>query len=90
MPTAAVYSVEEHRCKVISSLKYMPVGYENVPHIFLSIDSFFEFLPLGRQWDIQPDTLIHMIPFSTTYYIFDILVHVRVGRFHPFIDHKGP
>ena len=75
MPTAAVYNIKEHNCKVISSLKYMPVGYENV---FLSIYSLVAFLPLGRQWNIPPDTLIHKIRFSTTYSIFDILVHILV------------
>jgi len=65
-------------CQVMSFLKYMPVGYENVPYTFFSIYSPVIFLPLGREDNIPPDTLSHKIRFSTTYSIFDILVHVRV------------
>jgi len=54
----------------------MPVGYENVPYIFLNIYKLVAFLPLERQWNIPPDTLIHKIRVSTTYSIFDVMLHV--------------
>jgi len=62
----------------MSSLKYMTFGYENIPYTFLSIYSPVVFLPLGREDNNPPDGLSHEISFSTTYSIFDIIVHVRV------------